>query len=148
VFLIEVAGALDAHKQMLEDTLIYLYESVTGRRPTDAEIQLSATSRPTLTDLIQNLFRLRKADRWLPGIRIIAGIHAAIRYRDQPNRKGDIQDHFHARGALPYCTAFLTEKNLGNLLTRPPLEYDQLFDCRVLWQDDEILSFLRALDES
>ena len=99
-----------------------------------------------MQNLVGNLFKYGKVGASLPGIRILAGIHAALRYKRQPLKKGDMHDHMHARIALPYCDFFLTEKNLGNLLTRPPLEYDKLYGCRVLWQDEQILAALEELD--
>jgi len=145
VFLIEVAGGLDVLKEDLEGTMVHLYEATTGNTPTPEEVRASRATRPSLADLIYSAFKHGKVGAALPGIRIISGIHAAMRYRDQPHRKGDMHDHVHARIALPYCDMFLTEKNLGNLLTQPPLEYDKLYQCRVLWDDEKILEALKGL---
>ena len=145
VFLTEVAGGLDENEQMLEDAIIHLFEAATGKRPTEQEVELSRTSHFNLSDLIYSLFASGKAGVNLPGIRILSGIHAAIRYRDQPYKKGDLWDRLHARVALPYCNAFLTEKNLANLLTQTPLMYAVLYGFRIIWQDEDVLSFLNTV---
>ncbi len=145
VFLIEVAGYLDALKDELQETMIHLFVTDTGRSPSPGELADARSARLSLADLIYTAFKFDRVGEALPGIRILAGIHAAIRHRDQPHRKGDMQDHMHARIALPYCDIFLTEKNLGNLLTHAPLEYDNLYQCSVLWRDDEIVDALKEL---
>jgi hypothetical protein len=145
VFLIEVAGIIDVLKPRLEAPIIDLYERSIGRRPTPEQVRASRLSRPNMADLIYSAFKHDKVGEGLPGVRILAGLHAAIRYRDQPHRKGDLHDHMHARIALPYCNIFLTERNLGTLLTQPPLQYAQLYRCRVMWEDAEILAALTEL---
>ena len=145
VFLIEVAGILDAMKPELEQAIIDLYKNSTGRCPPIEEVPEAQALLPNLCGIIYSLFKFDKAGTALPGIRIMAGIHAAIRYRDQPHKKGDMHDHMNARIALPYCDMFLTEKNLGNLLTQSLLRYDDLYHCRILWRDDQIIEVLRQL---
>jgi hypothetical protein len=145
VFLIEVAGGLDALKDQIEEATAHIVALRMGRRPTQAEIENSRGTRPNLSDVICSAFKFNKVGKALPSIRIMSGIQAAIRYRDQPYKKGDMHDHLHACIALPYCNFFLTEKNLGNLLTHPPLQYDELYQCRVLWRDDEIIAAMRTL---
>ena len=144
-FLIEVGGVLEAMADHLDEAMVYLYECSAGKSPTPGEVRAYRASRPDLAGIIYSAFKCNKVGRSLPGIGIPAGIHAAIRYRGQPHRKGDLDDHLHARTALPYCDLFLTERNLGNLLTQPLLQYDTLYQCRVLWEDEDILAILEQL---
>ena len=148
IFMVEVAGILDAYKQEFADAVRYLYEKYAGVSHivgTDAgqdEVGLP------LMGMIYRAFELNKITTQLAGLRVMAGIHAAARYRRQKFRSGDRHDHLHARVALPYCNAFLTERNLGHLLTSKPLEYDQLYGCKVVWDADKAVSVVGELIKS
>jgi len=76
-------------------------------------------------------------------MRIMAGLSASTRHRKERFEDNDVHDYQHARYALPYCDVFLTENHLGTLLTN--LRYDTLYDCRVLWDPDEIAAELEKM---
>jgi hypothetical protein len=132
VFLIEIRGQLDAITGTLADIAVKVLEA----KPKAAV---------PLVNAIHSVFRCDVVGAALPGLRIFAGIAAIKRYRNQPFKKGDLHDSMHARMALPYCDHFLTEKRLGNLLTQPPLEYDRLYDCQIIWREDEVLDAVSRL---
>jgi hypothetical protein len=140
IFLIELTGILDVEKEDLGISLLNLFKKDT-QRPTAEESDLSEGIR-LFSNMIYHAFRLGKIERQLPGHRIMAGIHAAIRYKGQKHRKGDNHDHLHARAALPYCNIFLTERVLGHLLCDKPLEYDKFFGCQVSWEPEESLRLI------
>jgi len=144
VFLIELSGALDVYKDELSEAQKYIFRKhVAQKDVTVPEDQLAEGTRQ-LSNLIYHAFRLGKITSQLPGLRIMAGIHAAIRFRHQKHRKGDRHDHLHARVALPYCNLFLTERTLGHLLCDKILEYDKLYSCRIAWTPADAL---KALDD-
>lgn len=144
-FLIEMAGVLDASKDTLQDAQLYLYEKYTGNETAGVSETESEDCAQKLSNLIYHAFRLGKIEKQLPGLRIMAGIHAATRHKGQKYQRGDHHDHMHARVALPYCDLFLTEKNLGNLLTSKPLQYDALFGCRIVWDAEEAIEAVQHL---
>ncbi len=142
VFLVEISGALDVFQDELAEAQKYLFQKHLGQKDIIVpEAQLAEGTRQ-LSNLIYHAFRLDKIRGQLPGLRIMAGLHAAIRYKHQKHGKGDRHDHLHARVALPYCNLFLTEKTLGHLLCDRPLEYDKLYGCRVVWDPVQVLDAL------
>lgn len=145
IFLIEIGGALDTYRETLRESTLYMYEEQAGNSRQNVSKYESEDIVQQLVNLIYQLFRLSKINKQLSGIRIMAGIHAAVRYKRQKYKRGDQHDHSHARVALPYCNLFLTEKNLCHLLTTKPLEYDQLYGCRVVWEPDEAVAAVEEL---
>lgn len=141
-FLIEVEGILRFHAGSLRKVARDLCIRKGHEFPTEDELSEVGS---TIAEIIRYYFDKGKITTELPGISIGAGINAAKRYRSQPFKKGDTDDMEHARHALPYCDMFLTEKNLGNLLTGSLLEYDKLYKCMVLWDDDEIVVELKKM---
>lgn len=145
VFLSEVAGVLDEYNDVIPQLWLRLMERETGRiaeSPTPAD---AAESVRLTRNLVHHAYRLKKLSTDLPFVHIIAGLHAAVRYRRQQYKSGDHWDFLHAHQALPYCNAFFTEKGLGNLLSIPPLKYDQAYGCQVLWNDEAVLAYLKSL---
>lgn len=144
VFAIEVTGSMEAYIQELGDLILYLYkeEHPNDGLPTAAEVTESGR---VLENILRFGIREGKLGKEFPFIHIGAGLHALVRYRNEPVRKGDIYDFMHARTALPYCNYFLTEKRLGNLLTDKQLRY-VAYDCKVLWKVDEIIEEMERLD--
>ncbi|MCP4594213.1 MAG: hypothetical protein GY842_26080 [bacterium] len=89
--------------------------------------------------------RMGRIQTELPCLHVQTGIHAAMRFKRQKFQKGDTHDFQHAAAALPYCNALFTERRLGNLLTREPLWYDELYDCRVLWREQDVIEHIENL---
>jgi len=77
----------------------------------------------------------------------MSGIHAATRYQNRAHDKGDLHDQLHASVAVPYCAMFCTDRKLANLLTDSLLNYDKLYNCQILWNDEEVLAALESLAE-
>ncbi|MEK6699470.1 MAG: hypothetical protein AABZ10_10585 [Nitrospirota bacterium] len=142
VFLIEISDALDVYKDELAEAQKYLFQKYIGQKDVIVPDDQLAEGTRQLSNLIYHAFRLGKITDQLPGLRIMAGIHAAMRYKHQKHRKGDRHDHLHARVALPYCNLFLTERTLGHILCDKPLEYDKLYGCRVAWEPGDALGAL------
>ena len=132
----------------INDLLRHLYSSELGEPAPAADSRDALESERWGVNLIYHAYRLKKLTTQFPALHIFAGIHAAVRFRTQPHKKGDNWDHLHAHAALGYCNAFFTEKNLGNLLSSPPLRYAAAYGCRVLWKEDDVLSYLRSLSPS
>lgn len=124
------------------------YERETDNLVSDLESEDAKRTTMAMCGLIFTAFQHKMITTEMPSLRIPVGIHAALRYGERRHRMGDIEDHMHASLALPYCNAFFTEKKLGNLLTREPLEYDQLYGCTVLWQDNDIVEYLEEMREN
>ena len=144
VFMIEIAGALDAMRAEIDDVLKQTFEQrakqtmFVSREDSDSGIK-------QLHNLLYKAYELEKLSTEFPSLHIGAGIHAAIRHQHRKYNKGDLDDHFHAKAALPYCNFFFTERILGTLLRSKPLEFDKQYACEVLWGDEEILNRLKRL---
>jgi len=143
-FAIESAGGIESYLIDIGNMLVHLYQKIhpNGDPPNEAQILESSK-------MLGNMLRVGisegKFGKELPFVHIGAGLHALVRYRKEPVRKGDIYDFMHARTALPYCSYFLTEKRLGNLLTDRLLRYDAVYNCKVHWKMDEIVEEMEGL---
>lgn len=145
IFMIEVAGVLDAHRGELAAAVKYMYEKHTGGTSASDSGNDNPMVGQRLAGLIYQAFMHNRISTQLAGLRIMAGIHAAMRHKGQKFRPGDRFDQLHARVALPYCDAFLTERSLGHLLSCSPLNYDQLYGCRIAWDAAGSLSIVDDL---
>ncbi len=146
VFLSEVAGILDVMKPRITNLLANTFTAATNAAPPPPSSRDAQEATRMATNLIYHAYRLRKLTIEFPALHIGAGLHAAARLQDPPYRRGDLWDFRHAHPALAYCSAFFTEKKLGNVLCRPPLNYDTAYGCTVLWNDDAIVEYLRSLE--
>ena len=145
VFLSEVSGVLDVYENLIPRLWVHLMEMETGRKAARLTGAEAAESVRLTRNLVYHAYRLKKLSTDLPFVHVIAGLHAAVRYRRQPYKSGDHWDFLHAHQALPYCNAFFTEKGLGNVLCNSPLRYDRAYGCRVLWNDNDVLAYLKSL---
>ncbi len=148
VFMSEVGGVLDCIKPTIAAVVGRHFEDETKQSPPPPDSPEVKEGVRRMANLIYHAYRLKKWTVDFPALHVRAGIHAAVRHRQQPYRQGDHWDHLHAHPALAYCDAFFTEKNLGNLLCSPPLKYDVAYGCRVLWNDDEVLAYLKSIERS
>jgi len=148
VFASEVAGVLDTMRPDINALLRHLFTMTTGQPAPPPDSREALEVERLGFNLIGHACALKKLTTQLPALHICAGIHAAIRSRTQPHKKGDLWDHLHAHSALAYCNAFLTEKNLGNLLSTPPLEYAAMYGCRVLWNEHDVMRYIESLSPS
>jgi hypothetical protein len=146
VFLHEIAGIVDCHREMLGDMLVYLSRRVgfSGTAPRD-EIQLGGK---VLANLIYSAFKSGRCVTDFPGIHIPAALHAAVRFdKNRAYKPGDCEDFRHAAVALPYFDVFFTEKSLKHLLCHKPLEFDKAYKTRVVAGETETLDALDSLDK-
>lgn len=85
----------------------------------------------------------------LPTLHIMANCHASIRWDKTRKLSGnDMPDFHHASVALPYCTAFLTEKPLKDLLTSGNTKLDEDYSCKIISDSIEAYDFLTQLNTS
>ncbi len=148
VFASEVAGVLDTMRPAINDLLRHHCTTTCNQPAPTADSAEALKVEQWGVNFIYLAYKQKRLTTQFPALHIYAGIHAAIRSRTQPHKKGDLWDHLHAHAALGYCSAFFTEKNLGNLLSSPPLNYAAAYGCHVLWNDDDVLSYLRSLSPS
>jgi hypothetical protein len=84
--------------------------------------------------------------RALPLIRILAGLHAFIRWqRQRAFTFNDIFDLRHAAAAIPYCDLFLTEKFVKTACTSSLLDFGTAYGTRIICDDDEALDAVSRL---
>tara|TARA_R110002111_G_scaffold194178_2_gene260440 strand:+ start:5604 stop:6719 length:1116 start_codon:yes stop_codon:yes gene_type:complete len=81
----------------------------------------------------------------LPAVQIPAAIIAAKVSSGHKFRHGDYWDIRHARFALPYCTHFLTERSLASLVVGKPGNAANLYQCKVLSDEEKIIKELQAI---
>jgi hypothetical protein len=146
VFLHEVAGIVDCHREMLGEMLLYLTRryGFAGTAPPN-EIELGGKM---LANLIYSALKSGRYVTDLPGIHIPAALHAAVRLdKKRAYRAGDCEDFRHATVALPYFDVFFTEKSLKHLLCHKPLEFDKAYKTRVVAGEAEVLEALDWLDK-
>jgi len=80
----------------------------------------------------------------LPHLSIRCLMHSFMRYnRTQRFKTNDITDFGHAAWAIPYCDAFFTERSLANMATNNLLKLDQRYNTRILWEEEQVLDFLK-----
>lgn len=131
MFMSEIGGSVDAHRDLIKEAFIHLYQKETGHTPTESELDASKSDNLS-GNMIYNLFRLNKIKSELPSFRIPSGLHAAVRWdKSQNYQANDMHDIGHATAALPYCDYFFTEGRFGHLITQKILSYDKLYECRV-----------------
>ncbi len=84
----------------------------------------------------------------LPSLLIPAGLHAAVRWnKDHKFKPNDMNDFFHATGALPYCDYFMTENPLRHLVKQQNLAFDKRYSCTVVSKVTDAVSELSKLCE-
>lgn len=145
MFLSELAGILDMFKPDFEEMFAYLYEKDSGVPPSKSEVASSDGTRMFM-NLIYHGFDLNRFSRELPTIKILATLHAAIRWdKDRKYKPTDLHDIHHAVAALPYFDVFLTERSLCHLLTRNDLALDGLYDCRVVSKPSKAIAEIEEI---
>jgi len=144
VYLAEIRGSFKVHEKELCAAFAEIHSATRPtERPAKAE-NFQSDSR-IIVNAFTNLFRFGKIGTAVPTAQIVAGLYAAVRWqRQRAFRVEDFYDFYHATAALPYCHVFLTERFLGTLLTRPPLELSGTFRTTVAWEEAEAVNLLRA----
>jgi hypothetical protein len=145
LYLAEIRGFFDAHRKELCVAFADIHSATRPNEHPSKPEDFQSDSH-LIVNAFTNLFRLGKLGTAVPTAQIVAGLYAAVRWQRQRDFKlEDFYDFYHATAALPYCDVFLTEKFLGTLLTRPPLELSGTFGITVLWEESEAVNLLRAL---
>jgi len=131
MFQSELAGLLDVFKVNVLRSTKKLFLIREGRVPSQSEIEKSKTERLTI-NCIYNGFRLNKIKKEFPSFRILAGLHASVRWNtNQKFKDNDMHDFHHAAAALPYAQYFFTERSLRHLITQNKNSFDVLYNCTV-----------------
>jgi hypothetical protein len=146
VFMHEIAGVLDTVKDEIQKVWIYIYENDTGCMVKSDEVNKSECVR-LLFNLICHAFDQKKINKELPFFHINASLHAFLRYnKTQRLKENDLIDFSHAAWALPYCDMFLTEKPLHDWICNKPLRLNEIYRCKVLWKEEDVLNALESLE--
>lgn len=130
MFMSEIAGGID----MMESAIYDLYERHCREHGLDTDRETPAAKEfcRQMRNVIYHGFRLNRFTTELPSLRIMAGLHAAIRWDKRRKYKANDQhDLLHAEAALPYHDLFLTERSLKSLVSGRNLEFPKLYTCRV-----------------
>lgn len=144
VFVDEVGGLIDVHRteicQAFRPHAIALLRSIGAgdHDPTTVEknglnLAYSAAAAP-------------RHHRALPLIRILAGLHAFIRWQRQRSFK--FQDFFdlrHATAAIPYCDVFLTEKFMKTACTSGLLDFGTGYGTQIISDEMEAIDVVTRL---
>lgn len=138
VYEIELFGFLDEIKAGIYEVLNFLHLK---KFHTPYPIE----NVPMFMTYFLECFRQHKLTTEFPQLHINAKIHATMRYKNMPFKKGDFYDHFHASSAIPYCNYFFTEKKLAHFLIEYPLSLDKDYGCKILYKEEDVLKELKKL---
>lgn len=141
----ELRGAIEVAGDVAADAIHHLAEKDSGHllSPTRDEREACVNM---CRNLLYRAFKKPETKRLLRSIHIGASIHAAMRWDKQRKfRPNDYYDFEHATAALGYCDAFLTEGPLHHLVTRPPLNLEEINGCRVFSDIDSANDHIRCL---
>ncbi len=143
-YLREFSGALELTIDLAKD----IAEKV---RQKSHKAQRDATTNESFTKHLFAIFteaaRKGLVSKALPTLHIMAHCHASIRWDKTRKLSGnDMPDFHHSSVALPYCTAFLTEKPLKGLLTSGNTKLDKDYLCEIISDSTEAYDFLMHLN--
>jgi hypothetical protein len=143
LFLAEIGGFFDIHRDILASTLETIYLASYPNAAKYSKEQRTSIAN-TFNNVFYNIFKYRKEGKSLPMAEIVSSLHAAIRWNKiQSFKSNDFFDIYHASAALAYCDVFLTEKFLATTLTRPPLSLDMKYGTTVVSCENEALKALK-----
>jgi len=149
-FTAEIAGALRVFKDDIGPIVLRHFERSGGDRRSVTHERVEQASQKTLTALI-NAFVLKPkimAQR-IPSLYASAMCHAAVRMDKSRTFNGhDLLDIHHASSGIPYHDAVFTENPLRVLVTGGNVRLDRTFECAVLSQEHDVLSYLRGLSDA
>lgn len=144
VFVDEVGGLIQLHR----NEICFAFRPYAGAmlEATGAvEVDPSSLDKHGL-DLAFSAAASPNSNRALPFIRILAGLHAFIRWQRQRSFK--FQDFFdlrHAVAAIPYCDVFLTEKFLKTACTSDLLDFGTVYGTRIVSEEEEAIDVVSRL---
>jgi hypothetical protein len=144
VFADEVAGLIDAHRAEIG----HAFRPYAGAmlQAAGADSHDPSTVEQHALNLACSAIATPKPRRAFPLIRILAGLHAFIRWqRQRAFTFNDIFDLRHAAAAIPYCDVFLTEKFVKTACTSSLLDFGTAYGTRIICDDDEALDAVSRL---
>lgn len=142
---IELRGAVEVAGPIAADVIHQLAEKEAGRElsPTPGERAQSVNAG---CNLLYYAFKKPETKLALRTLHIGASLHAAMRWdKERKFKPNDYYDFQHATAALSYCDAFLTERPLHDLVTRPHVSLDSINDCQVFSDIDAAAAHIRML---
>jgi hypothetical protein len=144
LFLDEIDGIMDVYSDICGDLMVHMARE----RGIGGEIRANETlaSGRMLGKLIHAAFKNGRLTSEFPSISVPAALHAIVRLDQKRKYKStDFEDFRHAALAVGYCDAFMTESSLHHSLTSKHIDAERNFGCKVLSNEDEVLTYLRRL---
>lgn len=144
-YLAEIGGTLELFAEMSTNLI-----EARMKEERDNALHLSRTTRSKREKgahlVLVGVARAGKGAVAFPTLHAQAKCHAAIRRDKRRKLDGnDLVDFHHVVGAVVYCDAFLTERPLHIFTTSNPVALDRDFDCRVISDGLEALTYVRTL---
>lgn len=141
----EINGVLELAAPIAADVLRDMAEKALG-----ADFRPSADEHGCVTQqwlgLLRTAVRKPSGRLALRTLHIGALLHAAVRWnRTQKLKANDIFDFHHARAALGYCDALLTDGPMHALLMQKNLALERDLPCRVMSSVTEAAAWVRHL---
>jgi hypothetical protein len=144
VFVDEVGGLVDAHRA--EICHAFRPHATAMLRSIGAGGHDPASLEKHGLDLAYSAAAAPKPHRALPLIRIMAGLHAFIRWqRQRAYTFNDIFDLRHAAAAIPYCDAFLTERFMKSACTSSLLDFGTAYGTQIIADEEEAIEAVSRL---
>lgn len=145
---IELRGAIEVAGDVAADAIHQLAEKEAGHglRATPEE---RANSVNMCRNLLYQAFKKPETKDALRCLHIGTSIHAAMRWdKYRKFKPNDYYDFEHAIAALGYCHAFLTERPLHDLVTRPHVNLEAVNGCRVFSNVEAAADYVRQLSSA
>lgn len=145
VFAAEVGGFIDLHRAEIFHAF---QQHMTAMFPEAADLGASdrLNTAETCANVVYNVIKRKRAGVGFPLIRIVASLHAIVRWnRKRPFEFQDFFDIYHAAAAIPYCDVFLTERFLKTVCTNSPLDFADSFATEIIADEAEALDAVSRL---
>lgn len=144
VFAAEVSGFVDLHRAEIFHAF---RQHMSAMFPEAADLGASdGLTAETCANVVYNVIKRGGAGIEFPLIRIVAGLHAIVRWnRTRPFEFQDFFDIYHAAAAIPYCDVFLTERFLKTVCTNSPLDFADSFATEIISDEVEALDAVLRL---
>jgi hypothetical protein len=144
----ELRGVIEVAGDVAADVIHQLAEKEAGQ-----ELPATPEQRAISVNMCRNLlyyaFKKPQTKGALRCLHIGASIHAAMRWdKDRKFKPNDYYDFQHATAALAYCDAFLTERPLHDLVTRPQVNLEAVNGCRVFSDVEAAADYVRQLSSA
>lgn len=141
----EICGLLDSHTRELTHAYKPHLRSMLPAGFDPNMVEQRDVEKWSLT-LAASVMLDKKPNIALPTIRILAGLHAFIRWQKKQEFKfTDFFDIRHATAAVPYCDVFLTERNLRHACTSNLLDFGTRYTTRIVSDEEEALKTIEEL---